>query len=337
MSMFRHPVIKDPDNPVRTLLRSVARFFRLECRKPEVRLTGTSLFRAASPDPPPVSGGGTDQLVGVDGDATPGFLGAANNDGVLRTDSPLTYSDGGDYVTLGMDESAIDHGSLSGLGDDDHPQYLKEKGSGGLASETPTHTHQDAANCGQLDHGAALTGLADDDHTQYAKLAGRSGGQILKGGIAASESLKLRSTDNATKGTVHIGEVDFGEQIGNGMLQVTASGFLKVYDNYSTLHHDIGTTGAVVFNESGADIDTRIEGDTDVNLIKVDAGLDKVGIGVATPLEKLHCSAKVRADTAFNVNGNDGITQVIIILDGDRVTNHLLTFEGGILVRYHTA
>ena len=29
------------------------------------------------------------------------------------------------------------------------------------------HTHQDAANCGQLDHGLALTGLTDDDHTQY--------------------------------------------------------------------------------------------------------------------------------------------------------------------------
>lgn len=29
------------------------------------------------------------------------------------------------------------------------------------------HTHQDAANCGQLDHGLALIGLGDDDHTLY--------------------------------------------------------------------------------------------------------------------------------------------------------------------------
>lgn len=30
-----------------------------------------------------------------------------------------------------------------------------------------THTHQNAAGGGQLDHGLALTGLSDDDHTQY--------------------------------------------------------------------------------------------------------------------------------------------------------------------------
>jgi hypothetical protein len=33
------------------------------------------------------------------------------------------------------------------------------------------HTHQDAANGGQLDHGAALTGLGDDDHSQYLNVA----------------------------------------------------------------------------------------------------------------------------------------------------------------------
>lgn len=60
-----------------------------------------------------------------------------------------------------------DHGELSGLGDDDHTQYLKEEASGGLASEVPDHTHQNADECGQLDHGVALTGLDDDDHPQY--------------------------------------------------------------------------------------------------------------------------------------------------------------------------
>lgn len=32
-----------------------------------------------------------------------------------------------------------DHGALEGLADDDHPQYLKERASGGLASEVPLH------------------------------------------------------------------------------------------------------------------------------------------------------------------------------------------------------
>jgi hypothetical protein len=47
-----------------------------------------------------------------------------------------------------------------------------------------------------------LTGLANDDHTQYALLAGRSGGQILTAGTASSNNLTLRSTTNATKGSI---------------------------------------------------------------------------------------------------------------------------------------
>ena len=60
-----------------------------------------------------------------------------------------------------------------------------------------THTHQNAAGGGTLDHGLALTGLTDDDHTQYALLAGRSGGQELKGGTATTDNLKLWANANA--------------------------------------------------------------------------------------------------------------------------------------------
>lgn len=53
----------------------------------------------------------------------------------------------------------------------------------------------------EIDHGT-VSGLLDDDHTQYALLAGRSGGQTLIGGTAASNSLALQSTSNATKGFI---------------------------------------------------------------------------------------------------------------------------------------
>jgi hypothetical protein len=41
-----------------------------------------------------------DEKVAVDSAATPGYLGAASDDGVLRVSSPLGYTDNGDYVTL---------------------------------------------------------------------------------------------------------------------------------------------------------------------------------------------------------------------------------------------
>jgi hypothetical protein len=43
----------------------------------------------------------------------------------------------------------------------------------------------------------------------------------------------------------------------------------------------------LIINESGGDQDTRVEGLNDVNLLYVDASTDAVGIGSATPTQKL--------------------------------------------------
>ncbi|KKM62905.1 hypothetical protein LCGC14_1516960 [marine sediment metagenome] len=62
--------------------------------------------------------------------------------------------------------------------------------------------------------------------------------------------------------------------------------------------------GPVVFNESGADVDTRIEGDTDASLVFVDAGNDRVGIGDATPTFKLDVAGTFRATGNSQVDGS---------------------------------
>ena len=50
---------------------------------------------------------------------------------------------------------------------------------------------------------------------------------------------------------------------------------------------EFGTT-EVVFNDGGADVDFRVEGNTEPNLLRVDAGNDRVGIGTSSPDGKLH-------------------------------------------------
>jgi len=50
----------------------------------------------------------------------------------------------------------------------------------------------------------------------------------------------------------------------------------------------IGATGIIVINDTGADADLRIEGDTDANLFFLDASADKIGIGTASPTNQLH-------------------------------------------------
>lgn len=49
----------------------------------------------------------------------------------------------------------------------------------------------------------------------------------------------------------------------------------------------LNTSGAVVFNDAGADVDFRVEGDTDANLLFVDASTDRIGVGTNAPQRRL--------------------------------------------------
>jgi len=59
--------------------------------------------------------------------------------------------------------------------------------------------------------------------------------------------------------------------------------------------------GSAIFNEQGLDADFRVEGDTDANLLFVDASTDRVGIGTNAPGAKL----EVRGSAIFNEQGLD--------------------------------
>jgi hypothetical protein len=79
---------------------------------------------------------------------------------------------------------------------------------------------------------------------------------------------------------------------GNTTVEVTDSGTGKIEFTVDAVEVADFTTGEVVFNETGANQDFRVEGDTNANLLIADAGVDKVGIGTNT----------------FNTNG--GVLQV---------------------------
>ena len=73
---------------------------------------------------------------------------------------------------------------------------------------------------------------------------------------------------------------------------------------------------SIVFNEASADVDFRIEGNGDANMLVVDAGNDRVGIGTASPEGKLtvfsgdaSVAPSANADEIFVENsGHAGIT-----------------------------
>lgn len=87
--------------------------------------------------------GDGDVKVAVDIAATAGRLGVAFNDGVLRTSAPLTYADGGDWITLGFAllglEALINPGADRILVWDDSEGALKwlQLGGGVSVDATP--------------------------------------------------------------------------------------------------------------------------------------------------------------------------------------------------------
>lgn len=73
--------------------------------------------------------------------------------------------------------------------------------------------------------------------------------------------------------------------------------------------------GQFVFNESGADKDFRVEGDTNENLLFVDASTDRIGINTQTPTEKVdirdptNTTVKILASDLANGNYSQVIFQ----------------------------
>ena len=80
----------------------------------------------------------------------------------------------------------------------------------------------------------------------------------------------------------------------------------------------------ITFNEAGADLDVRIEGDTDTNLFFTNAGTDKVGIGTNSPNEKLTVFGSI------DTSGSAGhITASGTIVGGGLDINGTTTFNDG--------
>ena len=83
--------------------------------------------------------------------------------------------------------------------------------------------------------------------------------------------------------------------------------------------------GANVFNDAGADVDQRIEGDTDANLVFVDASTDRVGIGTATPTAKLQVSGSFALTAPVTVTTDYTVAATAYYIISNRVGTNTLT------------
>jgi len=86
--------------------------------------------------------------------------------------------------------------------------------------------------------------------------------------------------------------------------------------------------GNIIFNDLGANVDFRVEGDTDANLFFTDASADSIGIGTNAPSSKLHVVGSTRLIgpiiEGYNNAGNTGTLQTIALTNGT-IQNYTLT------------
>lgn len=222
-------------------------------------------------------------------------------------------------------------------------------------------TTSSVADVATKDHDL-LDGLSDDDHSQYALLAGRSGGQTLIGDVDASGNLTLQSTAHATKGTIScLSPIGVNPATDQGVVQTwysadrtkslavnapanasgsapfifnTANSYDFQTDSFSALKIEAG--GNVIINDVGhSGRDLRVKGDNDDSLFFTDASEDKVGIGTATPEEKLHVAGNVLLtnNQAVQMDDSGGVAREVLKMNTASVLILGSTSQGDIHLR----
>ncbi len=148
----------------------------------------------------------TNDRVGIDSGATANYIGANNNDGVIRTDSTLSYTDGGDFITIGVASDAIGNTQL---------EY--DTGQNLTTTDSPTFTGMYLSGFDDsiliIDGGAISTTTNNisnwdmayswGDHRNENYFATSSGGilEILYGGTGAANAAGAR--DNLELDQIH--------------------------------------------------------------------------------------------------------------------------------------
>jgi hypothetical protein len=154
---------------------------------------------------------------------------------------------------------------------------------------------------------------------RYYKTA--SGGETsLSGTMTTGGTLTFNDgefVDVSVNGVALVAGTDYNTTTANtigGLSALSANDQVEivVYDTFSVFGGNVdgdftinngtftaGTTsldGAVTINESSADVDFRVESDGNANMLFVDAGNNRVGIGTNSPSEELHVSGQIMTE-----------------------------------------
>ena len=163
--------------------------------------------------------------------------------------------------------------------------------------------------------GGGMYNLVEDTTPQLGGDLDLNGFEINGSGVT-KPILRQDGNDlilNSTGGELFLrgGDADLSYQV------EIATTYAKFADNRFQI-----LASETVLNQSGASVDFRVEGDTNVNLLFADASADKVGIGTSTPSTLLHVAGSATA-SSFVVPS--GLSTQFLKADGSLDTSTYLT------------
>ena len=91
---------------------------------------------------------------------------------------------------------------------------------------------------------------------------------------------------------------------------------MSEYGPNAQVSGSLHVTGSSTFNEESKDLDFRVESDTEINMLFVDGGTSRVGVGTGAPSGTLHVSGPGTSDTKLIVESL-GDSSVWVVADTD--------------------
>ena len=133
------------------------------------------------------------------------------------------------------------------------------------------------------------------------------------------ELLQLDGTLTLEDGSASSPGLAFRDDLNTGVFSSAADTFNVATGGVERM--ELGTT--TIFNEDGADVDFRIEGDNHANLFYVDASTDRIGFGTNTPSGFLHAltDQTTVAILESTDGGNAGVSLVLRHTTGSPADN----------------